>query len=395
MARKITSIPDPALYRRQLIELAGGLVEKSAFTREDSARVSSLLQLSREVGELGGEQRAGPRKESPEHRMLALTLASRNGYITGRRDLAIADPTLDLDTSVLVAQLYYQELCIALATVDALFDPRVCTRWESPTGSPLPLPGINVLDTAAQIEPEGAVNPTDVAVEINAVGLPAAPTYRTPMLLVSRELFEDTAFDIAEVLTMTHALQFGLGIGPDLVATLLAATVNGVTASGSEPQTGDNSQTAANSIGWQDLIELRTQVQPAYRIGPRVGWMMNDNTLASLDSQCDKAGRPIFPQIYNEDGRRVLQGFPVFISPSMPDIGPGNVPVMFGNMAYFIVRIVKESIVIRVLRERYALSGQVGYFAKVRCNGALLGCVTHGSPAEPDAPIKFLEMGAE
>ena len=391
---KISSIPDPALYRRQLVELAGSLVGKSSFTREDSARVSSLLQLSREVGELGPERPAWPRKESDEHRMLSLTLASRDGYLVGRRDLAIADPTLALETSVLAAQLYYEELCVALATVDALFDARVCTRWESPTGSPLPLPGVDVLDSAAQIEPEGAVNLSDVTTAINAVGLPAAPTYRTPILLVSRELFDDTSFDVAEVLTTVHALQFGRGIGPNLVAALLGAAVMGATASGSAGSTGGH-ETGANSIGWQDLIALRTSVQPAYRIGPKCGWVLNDNTLASLDAQIDKSGRPIFPQIYNEDGRRVLQGFPVFISPSMPDTGPGNVPVMFGNMAYFIVRIVKESIVIRVLRERYALSGQVGYFGKVRCNGALLGCVTHGSPAEPDAPVKFLQMGVD
>lgn len=101
---KISSIPDPALYRRQLVELAGSLVGKSSFTREDSARVSSLLQLSREVGELGPERPAWPRKESDEHRMLSLTLASRDGYLVGRRDLAIADPTLALETSVLAAQ---------------------------------------------------------------------------------------------------------------------------------------------------------------------------------------------------------------------------------------------------------------------------------------------------
>lgn len=394
MVAKISSIPDPALYRRQLVELAGGLVEKNSFSREDSARVSSLLQLSREVGELGAERQAGPRKESAEHRMLSLTLAAHNGYLVARRDLAIADPTLDVATSVLTAQLYFKELCVALSTLDALFDPDVCTRWESPTGSPLPLPGIDVLNSAAQIEPEGVVNLSDATAQINAVGLPAAPTYRTPMLLISRELFEDTAFDIAEVLIMVHGLQFGLGIGPNLVSALLGAAVTGATAKGSSSSTG-GSETGANSIGWADLIAVRRSVQPAYRIGPKCGWLLNDNTLASLDSQLDKSGRPIFPQIYNEDGRRVLQGFPVFICPSMSDIGAGKTPIAFGNCAYFVTRIVKESVIIRVLRERYALSGQVGYFAKVRCNGALLGCVTHGSPAEADSPVKLLANAAE
>ena len=394
MATKISSIPDPALYRRQLVELAAGLVEKSSFTREDSARVSSLLQLSREVGELGPEHRAGPHEKSIEHRTLSTVLATRNGFITGRRDLAIADPTLDMETSVFTAQLYYKELCVALTSYDALFDPRVCTHWESPTGSPLPLPGINVLDSAAQIEPEGAVNLSDVTTAINAVGLPAAPTYRTPMLLVSRELFEDTAFDIAEVLTLVHGLQFGLGIGPNLVAALLGAAVTGATASGSVSSTG-GAESGADSIGWADLIALRTSVSPAYRTGPKCGWLLNDDTLASLDAQLDKSGRPIFPQIYNDDGRRILQGFPVFLCPSMPDIAAGKTPVAFGNCSYFVTRIVKESVIIRVLRERYALSGQVGYFAKVRCNGALLGCVTHGSPAEADSPVKLLANAAE
>jgi HK97 family phage major capsid protein len=381
---------DPVAYRKTLVDLAGALCGKTNFTKEDSSRVSSLLDLSREVGTLSGEHRTGPREKSPEHRALNGILASRNGYLFGARSLAISDPTISLQTSVLTAQQYYRELCIALQTVDSLFDADVCTLWESPAGSPVPLPGINVLDAAAVQEAEGQVNLTDATIEINAVGLPAAPTFRTPVLLVSRELFEDTAFDIAEVLTMVHALQFGLGIGPSLVAALLAASKTGTIASGSASSSGNSDETGGTSVGWADLIALRKIVQPVYRLGPKCGFLMNDNTLASLDSQLDKSGRPIFPQNYNEDGRRVLQGFPVFISPSMPDIGPGNTPIAFGNFRYFVTRIVAESIIIRVLQERYALSGQIGYFAKLRCNGALLGCVMHGSPAEWDGPVALL-----
>lgn len=392
---KVNFPPDPQLYRQTLIDLAGSLVGKASFSKEDGARAALALNLSHELGTMSSEPRPGAEQRVRDYESLNAVLRTRNGYLFGRRELTISDPTIAPDVSVFAAALYFRQLTVMLATIDPLLNPDVVTLVTTDRGAAMPLPAVNALDSAAQVDPEGALDLTDSKTVISAVPLATAPTWRTPMTLASREFVEDTAFPLSEVLLRTHSLQFGLSIGPSLIRSLLSAAVTGATASGSSASTGVDTQTGANSVGWQDLISLRTSVQAAYRQGKRCGWLMTDDTLSSLDSQLDKSGRPVFPQAYDENSRRLLQGFPVFVAPSMPAISAGSTPVAFGNMSYFLTRLVKESIVIRVLRERYAIQGQVGFFAKLRANGALLGCGTWGSPAQADSPIKLLQMAAE
>jgi HK97 family phage major capsid protein len=380
-------------YRKSLLDLVASLLGQTPFTKENASRAAGYLELAKQIGATG-ELKPTHSEFAKAHYTLRSLLRSHNGFFTGRRDLAIALPTLTVETSVFAAQQFYAEFTPLLAAYDALFNDGVVRRWETATGSGASLPGIDVLDSAAQVMEEGNINPPDLTTKLWGTPLPAAPTYRTPVLLVSRELFEDTAFDIAEVLAFVHGLQFGLGIGPALVASLLSSAVVGAMAGGAASNTGNTADTASGSVGYADLVALRTSVSPAYRIGPRVGWMMNDGTLFALDSLPDKVGRPLLPQIYNAEGRRMILGYPVFLSPSFPSIGPSQTPIAFGNFAYYITRLVKESMLVRILQERYAPQGQIGYFSKIRCNGALLGCVNHGSPAMPDSPVKVLVNAA-
>jgi HK97 family phage major capsid protein len=371
-------VPAPE-YRATLLELAGALIGKSNFTKEDSARADVALRLAEQIG-LDG--RAKNPEEEARRQVVAHMLKTHRGGIYGRRDLNMLSPTQSISTSVLVAQQFYGMLLVILKAFSALFDPDVVRFWTAGTGAGAALPGIDVTGSPAAKISEGDTDPTDAATVLTGVALPSAPLYRTPLLAVSRELLEDSNFDIAQVLTLVQGLQLGLGIGPDLVTTLLSTALLGATATGSAANTG-GSETGANSIGWADLVALRKSVNPAYRIGPKVGWLMNDSTLASLDSLIDKSGRPVLPQIY-ENGRRVLMGFPVFISPEMPSIGAGAEPVAFGNFDFFVVRTVPDSLVLRILQERYAEYGKIAYFSKLRANGALLGVTS------TDSPVKLL-----
>jgi HK97 family phage major capsid protein len=382
---KTPSVSHPPEYRSALLGWAESILHKQNFTHEDKARCDSILALAAQIGP-SGELRIDTAEEEKRHAVLCSVLSSHRGPIFGRRDLNLLTNTLSLATSVLVAQQFYSELMIALRAFDALFDPRVVRFWDSDTGAPAPLPSLDVTSSTATQVSEGATDPTDANTVIQAIALASAPLYRTPLLVVSVELLQDSKFDIANALTFVQGIQFGLGIGPDLVTALLSGATLGCTAVGCKGNTGGSNQTGANSIGWFDLITLRTSVDAAYRTGPKVGWGMNDNTLAFLDSLSDEVGHPIFPQVYNQDGRRMLMGYPVFLMPSMPNIGANNTPVVFGNFDYFVVRVSRDALVLRILQERYAEVGKVAYFSKIRANGALLAA--HANP------IKYLQNSA-
>jgi len=62
---------------------------------------------------------------------------------------------------------------------------------------------------------------------------------------------------------------------------------------------------------------------------------MNDNTLAAIDGLSDKNDRPIIHPMYDQDGRRLLLGYKVAMCPSLPNIGQGATPIVFGALDYF------------------------------------------------------------
>jgi HK97 family phage major capsid protein len=63
----------------------------------------------------------------------------------------------------------------------------------------------------------------------------------------------------------------------------------------------------------------------------------------------------------DNNGHYLLFGKPVFISPSLANIGSTNVPVMFGDWSRFLIRHVPTMAEVRRYDELYMLNFQVGY----------------------------------
>lgn len=370
-----------AFERDNFLREAAFLIEKSNFTKEDSSRASLLMDLADRVGASANFK---SNYESRERQ--ALTYALRNGELRESRTLGIATPTQSTAVSVLAKEGFWDRLTTALKAFDALFRDDVVTIIETDTGAPTVLPNLD--DTAAAATPitentqEGASEPVTSAV---VLGVP--PTYRSGIVRVSVELMADSAFDPGIFLSLAFAIRMARGISPTLVASLLASAHLGRTAAGSSANTG-GSETGGTSVGWLDLIMLRTSVNPAYRATEKTGWLMNDNTLAFLDGTLNKYGAPLFPQLYDGSGRRLLNGFPVYICPSMPDIGLNAKPILFGALGFFVVRLVKGATNITQFNERFAEYGQVGFHSVTRANGGLLAA------GGADSPVKFLQNAA-
>ena len=216
--------------------------------------------------------------------------------------------------------------------------------------------------------------------------LPAAPTFRTGILKISTELLEDAGFPVVNGLAQMFAWRLGRGIGPCLLRNCSPAPV-ALTASGSSASTG-GSETGGTSVGWTKLRGLVKAIDPAYRTSPKCGWLMSSNTLLSFSAIVTKQGLPLISARYDDQGRQVLLGFPVFICPSMPALGLNNKPVAFGDMGYFVTRTVNTSNIITRLNERFAEYGQVGFRTSLRCNGALR-CATAGQ-----VPVKVIQNAA-
>jgi hypothetical protein len=314
-----------------------------------------------------------------------LRLFARTGNFE-RRDLTSST------AGVFIPEAFNAMTWDAMRAYDAIFDDGFSTLVETDDGAAYDLFQIDDTETAASIVGEGTGS-SEVDPTLFKVQLAQAPVWDSKVVAISYALLQDSAVDFPAMLAKALGLRLARGISPSLISTLLASADLGATANG-DPNT--SGATGANSIGYADLISLRTSVNPAYRASGKCGWLMNDDTLAALDSLTDKNGRPILPQTY-VDGQRVIMSYPVGICPSLPDIGHDATPILFGALGYFAVRVVKDGgekesgRLIRIKEAAgYPENLLVGFKSFLRCNGALLAAQS-GSPLASDSPVKYLQ----
>ena len=282
-----------------------------------------------------------------------------------------------------------------------LLDGSTVRVMETATGQVLPYPTSNdtnqawtLVGEAAQVTEQGltpnystpgtAPNGQPGDLGIGHVNLNA---YKgtTGLIRVSLELLQDSAFDLEQFLTEAFAVRLGRGYeyyltngsGSNAPFGILPA----IAASGAAPVTAIGSDTTdglggtgANSIGYQDLVNLQHGVDPTYRRNGK--YMFNDQTLRFLRTLIDKFGRPLWVPGMKDGQPDSIAGMPYVINQSFPSIAASATTIAFGDWNKFIVRKVRDLQVLR-LTERFADYGEVAFIAFSRLDSNLLDAGTH------------------
>ena len=130
-------------------------------------------------------------------------------------------------------------------------------------------------------------------------------------------------------------------------------------------QTAEVGKTATSAdITFDDIVALYLSVKPEYR--KHSAWIMNDETALTLRSVKDADGNYIWR--HSDD---TIFGKPVINTPYMPNIGTGAKPIAFGDLSYYWI-MERRPLSVKVLRERYAVEGLVGFAAHERLDGKLI-----------------------
>jgi len=208
----------------------------------------------------------------------------------------------------------------------------------------------------------------------------------TGLVRVSLELMQDSAFSLEDFLKEAFSVRLGrgyeyyltLGSGQNAPLGILPALVKYsapvTTAAGSFANDAIAGNTSANSIGYQDLVNLIHSVDPTYRRGAK--FMFSDLTLAHLKTRIDKFGRPLWVPSVRESEPDVVAGFPYVINQSFPQIAASATTVAFGMWSKFVARKVRDLSILR-LDERFADYGEVAYVGLSRIDSNLLDAGTH------------------
>lgn len=216
---------------------------------------------------------------------------------------------------------------------------------------------------------------TDVATDSLTL---QAYKYTSDLILVPQELLEDSAIDIARYVAQVCAErisriqneEFTVGTDASQPNGIVTASTLGVTAASMAAITGD------------ELMELVHSVDPAYRRGPGVGFMLNDQTLLAIRKLKDSNGQYLWqPALTMAEPDRLL-GFPATVNQDMADPGASAVSLLFGKLNKYKIRDVRSLRLRRLTDGEYGAADQTAFVAFLRSDGDLLDAGTN--------PVKHL-----
>ncbi|MHA7270404.1 phage major capsid protein [Arthrobacter sp. HLT1-20] len=194
---------------------------------------------------------------------------------------------------------------------------------------------------------------------------------------ISRELADDSAFDLEGFIARQAGRAIGNAFGTKLVSGTGTNEPSGLLQSTTLGKTG--AVAVAGAPTWDDLIDLFYSVIGPYRNSPGAGWLVKDGTAGTLRKIKDGNGQYIWQPSVIAGQPDLIEGKPVFTDPSMPAIGVGAKSVAFGDMSAYFARIVNG---VRFERsDDFAFDKDlITYRALIRGDGVLVdqtGAVKH------------------
>lgn len=230
----------------------------------------------------------------------------------------------------LVPATFYGQLMEHAIESSAILSAGATILYTS-TGEEIAVPVTTSSPVGAQVG-EGGTIPTSEPI----LGKRSLFAYKYGDLCqVSRELADDTAFDLEGFIARQAGRAIGNAFGAKLIAGtgtnepmgLINSTTLGVTGAGVDPT-------------WDDLIELFYSVTGPYRNSPGAGWLIKDGTAAKLRKIKDLEGRYVWQPSVIAGQPDTIEGKPVHTDPFMPTSGAGAKSVAFGDISAYFARIV-------------------------------------------------------
>ena len=247
------------------------------------------------------------------------------------------------------------------------------------TGADMPWPTMNDVSNKGAILNEATTIGSSVDPTFGVITFKAFK-YSSKPILISSELLQDSAFDLAAEIGEALGTRIGR-IQNDHFTTGGGTTLpKGVVVSSGEGKEAA-SQTAITA---DELIDLAHSVDPAYR--PNAQFMLHDTILATVRKLkfaigSDSIGYVWQGSFQNGLPDRIL-GYPYTVNQSMSSaLTIGEKVVLFGDFSKYVIRDVADVRLVR-MDERYADLDQVAFVAFLRSDGQLLDAGTD--------PIKHL-----
>lgn len=283
---------------------------------------------------------------------------------------AAMSTTVGAEGGYTVATEYYRQLTEAMKAFGGMRD--LATVIKTGTGAAMNFPASDATAEEGEIVGQNApVSAQDTTFQ--NLGLTVFK-YSSKSIAVPFELIQDSMFDIELYIRAVLAMRLGRITARHYVTGNGTTQPMGVITAASVGKAGAAGSVSA--IGYDDLVDLEHSVDPVYRAGTSVGWLMHDQTLKVVRKIKDSDGRPIFVPGYEQGNPggapdRLLNR-KVAIDQAMPQMAANAKSVAFGDFSKYTIREVMDLTLFRMADSKYIESGQIGFVAFNRQGGNLI-----------------------
>lgn len=230
----------------------------------------------------------------------------------------------------------FNQIVVSMKAFGPMYDEDVATVITTAGGGTITMPTVNDTAVTAEAHTEGATLTDDGGKDVT-FGQKQLDAYafNTEWLRVSKELDDDSIFAMEQFIGGLLGERLGRIANLRLTTGSGSSAPNGiVTAS-----TAGKTAAATAAITWDEILDLEHSVDPAYRVGPKVAYMMNDATLLAARKLKDGDGNYLWqagnvqagiPNSFN--GRRY------WINQDMDSLAAAKKVMLFGDFGKYYVR---------------------------------------------------------
>lgn len=230
-------------------------------------------------------------------------------------------------------------------------------------------PYVDDTSTAALLTAEAsATTVQDVSFSRISLG---SYTYRSAVI-VSREWLQDDAVNAAAEINTMLATRMGRALNTAFSTGDGSAKPTGILAASGGAPTGKTTA-SATALTAAEILDLVHSVDPAYRTGPNVAFMLNDSTLAYIKKLTlgSSDSTPLWLPSVREGEPATLWGYRYVINQDFESIATNKSVMAFGDWSYYLVREVLGTTFVRT-DELYLNNFSVGFYAFGRYDGKLI-----------------------
>ncbi|SFO52675.1 phage major capsid protein, HK97 family [Pseudonocardia ammonioxydans] len=254
----------------------------------------------------------------------------RSGYRPGveRRDLATTSGGGLLPTS------FFDRIQRHMVESSAILAAGA-TMLNSRTGEPIKIPRSTAHSAAAIVTEGGTITEDDPTLGSVTLG-----AYKYGFLVqITHELATDATFDLLAYLGEQAGIAIGNAFGAHAITGTGTGQPRGVLTDATAGKTGDD--TTGGTFTADELIDLYYSLAEPYARSAAAGWLMNTSTLGAIRKlKASGTGDYLFANDVpaGTGAAGTLLGRPVYLDPTMPDVGVGAKCIAFGDWSRYWVR---------------------------------------------------------